>query len=166
MGCGIGVVASHPAEKYKWNVTGIDLDCEQIERARNDNTENEHLKFLEADATGLPFEDREFDMVLSFDVLHHMPDWNEALVEIGRVLKPEGFYVLNDLALPGFAARIFGNCAAFAADDTIDRLKRNAFEIIYAEKAKAGMFATLARHCSVVSQKAPADCLQQVRLVR
>jgi len=34
VGCGIGVVASYLAKKYKWNVTGIDLDPEQIERAK------------------------------------------------------------------------------------------------------------------------------------
>jgi len=33
VGCGI-VVASYLAKKHKWNVTGIDLDPEQIERAK------------------------------------------------------------------------------------------------------------------------------------
>ncbi|MCK4583812.1 class I SAM-dependent methyltransferase, partial [candidate division WOR-3 bacterium] len=72
VGCGIGVVSSYLAKRYGWNVTGIDLDPEQIERAKKDNTENEYLRFFEADVTQLPFEDREFDMILSFDVLHHI----------------------------------------------------------------------------------------------
>jgi ubiquinone/menaquinone biosynthesis C-methylase UbiE len=160
VGCGIGVVAAHLVQRYGWNVTGIDLDSEQIERARNDNPENEHLKFLEADATGLPFEDREFDVVLSLNVLHHVPDWSAVLAEAGRVLRPEGLYVLYDFGLPGprFAARIF-KYAAFGADDIIDCLSRDAFEIVYAENPGAGIFTILPRQFSVVSRKAPADCL-------
>jgi tocopherol O-methyltransferase len=66
VGCGIGVLSSYLAEKYKWEVTGIDLDPEQIEKAKNDHRENKYLKFLEADATKLPFGDSGFDMVSMF----------------------------------------------------------------------------------------------------
>jgi SAM-dependent methyltransferase len=43
------------------------------------------------DLTHLSFEDRQFDVVLSFDVLEHVPDYRKALQEIRRVLKPEGY---------------------------------------------------------------------------
>ena len=155
VGCGIGVLSSYLAREYKWDVTGIDLDPEQIERAKNDNVENEYLKFFEADATKLPFENREFDMVLSFDVLHHIPNWDKAFTEISRVLSPKGAYILNDLALPRFAARISKNWGVFAVDDIINDLKRNSFEVIYEEKPKINIFARLARHFSIVSQKSP-----------
>jgi len=69
VGCGIGVLSSYLAEKYQWEVTGIDLDLEQIDRAKNDHRENKYLKFLEADVTKLPFGDNEFDLVLSVDAL-------------------------------------------------------------------------------------------------
>lgn len=152
IGCGIGVVASYLAEKYKWNVTGIDLDPEQIERAKDDNVENEYLKFFIADVTKLSFEDREFDMVLSFDVLHHIPNWDKALNEICRILKPEGFYILNDITLLKFTARIFKDWGVFTVDDIIYHLKENNFEIVYEEKPKINIFL---RHFSVVSQKNP-----------
>jgi len=104
VGCGIGVLSSYLSEKYEWEVTGIDLDPKQIERAKNDYGENKYLKFLEADATKLPFEDNEYDLVLSSDVLHHIvSDWEKALSEISRVLRPDGFYVLNDLTFPSFS---------------------------------------------------------------
>lgn len=154
MGCGIGVLSSYLAKKYKWDLTGIDLDPEQIERARKDNTEDESLRFFEADVTKLPFADSEFDMVLSFDVLHHIPDWDKALNEISRVLRPEGYYVLNDLALRKFF-RIFGGLVKsssgfFAVDDIINHLKGNSIEVIYEEKQKIDIFI---RHFSIVSQK-------------
>ena len=153
VGCGIGVVASHLSEKYQWKVTGIDLDPEQIEIARNDNPENEHLKFLEADVKELPFEDGEFDAVLSFDVLHHIPDWDKALHEISRVSRPKGWYFLNDLTLPRFTARIYKDCGVFAADDVINHLRENGFAVAYAEKPKVNIFARFARHFSIISQK-------------
>jgi len=156
VGCGIGVLASHLSEEYEWDVTGIDLDPEQIEIAKNDNVENEHLRFFEADVTELPFEDGGFDAVLSFDVLHHIPDWDRAIYEISRVLGPKGLYLLNDLALPKFTARIYRNCGVFSADDVINHLRENDFAVIYAEKPKANIFARLTRHFSIVSQAAEA----------
>lgn len=154
IGCGIGVVSSHLAKKYGWNVTGIDLDPDQIERAKNNNIENKSLKFLEADATELPFKNNEFDMVLSFDALHHIPWWDKALEEINRVLKPEGFYVLNDLAFPMlkiFEGLLEKYMSIFAVDDIIHCLKRNNFEIVYEKNLKIIKIPT--SHFSVVSQK-------------
>ena len=146
VGCGIGMLTSYLVEKYKWKVTGIDLDPEQIERAKKDNKENEKLIFLEADVTKLSFENNEFDMVLSFDVLHHIPNWDKALNEIIRVLRPKGFYILNDLALPRFTARIFKNWGVYAVGDVTNHLKRNNFEVINEKKIFWGRF-------SIVSQK-------------
>lgn len=40
VGCGVGVLSYYLTEKYKWNVTGIDLDPEQIERAKKDYEED------------------------------------------------------------------------------------------------------------------------------
>jgi len=151
VGCGIGVVASYLAEKYKWNVTGIDLDPEQIETAKNNYEENEYLKFLKADVAELPFGNSEYDMVLSFDVLHHIPDYDKAIEEIDRVLRPKGFYILSDLALPRCTARIFKNLGVFGMDDIINRLKRYKFEVVYEEKPKIKI--PTMTHFSIVSQK-------------
>jgi len=76
VGCGIGVLASYLAKAYKWEVTGIDLDPEQIAKVRSEHTENGRLRFFEADVTKLPFEKDEFDMVLSFDVSSHLSVWS------------------------------------------------------------------------------------------
>ena len=153
VGCGIGVVASYLSDKYQWDVTGIDLDPEQIKIAKNDNIENEHLKFFKADVKELPFENGEFDVVLSFDVLHHIPDWDKALHEIGRVLRPEGLYLLNDLALAKIF-KLFENLGGFfSEEDVVDHLRGNGFEVMYAENPKVNVFARFARHFSIIAQK-------------
>jgi ubiquinone/menaquinone biosynthesis C-methylase UbiE len=38
----------------------------------------------------LPFADQYFDAVFDFGVLHHIPRWQTAVAEIGRVLRPGG----------------------------------------------------------------------------
>ena len=45
---------------------------------------------LQAEATSLPFKPDTFDCVYCFGVLHHIPDAEDALAEIKRVLKPGG----------------------------------------------------------------------------
>jgi len=151
VGCGIGVLSSYLAEKYEWEVTGIDLDPEQIERAKNDYRENKYIKFLEANATKLPFGDNEFDLVLSVDAMHHIPNRNEAFDEINRVLKSDGFYVLVDFALP----RFFGKFS-IPVDDVINYLKRNCLNIINGKKPPK--MNIIGRRFSLIFQKRPDDC--------
>ena len=148
VGCGIGVLSSYLAEKYEWEVTGIDLDPEQIDRAKNANRKNKYLKFLEEDVTKLPFGDNEFDLVLSVDALHHIPNRNKAFDEINHVLKSNGFYVLVDIAFPKFFGKF-----SIPVDDVINYMKRNNFKIIYGKKPPK--INIIGRRFSIIFQKSP-----------
>lgn len=55
----------------------------------------------EADATALAFADGSFDAVVSFIMLHHVLDWEQALAEAARVLRPGGVLVGYDLVESG-----------------------------------------------------------------
>lgn len=140
IGCGVGIVSAHLTNRYNMNVIGIDLDSEQIAIAKMYNNENEHLKFIEADSTKLPFGDQEFDMVLSLYVLHHIGNWEKTLEEINRVLKQRGYFIFYDLAYSKFTTRIFNpivkNYGVYTIDDIIHCLRINNFEIIYTEEPK------------------------------
>ena len=150
VGCGIGVLSSYLAEEYKWQVTGIDLDPEQIDRAKNDHRENKYLKYLEADVTKLPFGDSEFDLVLSVDALHHIPNRNKAFDEISRVLESNGFYVLVDIALP----RFFGKFS-IPVDEVISYMRRNSFIIIHGKKPPK--INIIGRRFNIIFQKSPNE---------
>lgn len=50
------------------------------------------------DATALPFLGESFDSVVSCLMLHHIIDWEGALAEVVRVLRPGGTFVGYDLA--------------------------------------------------------------------
>ena len=149
VGCGIGVISSYLAEKYRCNVVGIDLDSKQIKKAKKNNIENEYSEFNIADVTKLAFENKEFDIILSFDVLHHIPNWNQALHELSRVLKPEGFYIIHDIMVHKSFGKIYKNCGVFTSDNIIDHLKKNHFKVIYEEKLRK-KFST---HFSIVLKK-------------
>ena len=142
IGCGIGIVSAHLTNRYNMNVVGIDLDSEQIAIAKMYNKENEHLKFIEADSTKLPFGEHEFDMVLSIYVLHHTGNWKKTLEEINRVLKQNSYFIFYDIACSRFTTRIFRRLFKsfggdiYTIDDIIHYLRRNNFRIIHTEKPK------------------------------
>jgi 2-polyprenyl-3-methyl-5-hydroxy-6-metoxy-1,4-benzoquinol methylase len=90
VGCGQGIDLARLARAGA-NVTGVDLTPRHVELARR------HLEVVgiagtvvEGDAESLPFLDQSFDRVISNGVLHHTPDFDRALREIRRVLRPGG----------------------------------------------------------------------------
>lgn len=107
VGCGNGALSRHLASKYRLDVTGVDVDPEQIRLARVNTDDMPNVRFSQADATNLAFPDNDFDIVLSFGVMHHISNWVDALKEVGRVLKPAGYFIYSDLVYPDWTARIW-----------------------------------------------------------
>ncbi len=87
-------------------MTGIDVDPEQIEAASARSEETPNVRFLAADGTELPFDDNEFDFVAAHMVTHHISDWQNALQQMLRVLKPNGYLIYKDFALPRWVASL------------------------------------------------------------
>ena len=52
-----------------------------------------------ADVANLEFADAAFDLVVDFGILHHVPNWRDALAEVHRVLNPRGEFLFEDLSL-------------------------------------------------------------------
>ena len=105
-GCGNGAAAVHLASKLDLKVTGIDVDPEQIEAAWEMSEQTTNVRFLTADGSKLPFDDNEFDFVATHMVTHHIPDWQNALHQMLRVLKPNGYLIYKDFALPKWVASL------------------------------------------------------------
>ncbi len=106
IGCGNGAISRDLARRYGARVVGIDLDTEQVKLAQEGMNDAPRAGFLVADAKRLPFEDSRFDVVLSFQVMHHIPDWLNALAEMKRVLKPGGYFIYADIIFTGWLARL------------------------------------------------------------
>jgi SAM-dependent methyltransferase len=94
VGCGtcfyFPLLAQH-AEK----LTGVDLCIPMLDVAQEliDAKGLTNCEVRQSSALELPFEDNTFDVVHSWDFLHHVPDVPKAISEVRRVLKPEGRYV-------------------------------------------------------------------------
>jgi ubiquinone/menaquinone biosynthesis C-methylase UbiE len=132
IGCGAGKLSSYLMDEYNWNMTGIDLDTEQIEKAKKNHGGSEYLKFIESDVNKLPFQNKDFDLVIMVDALHHIPNHNKALSEICRVIESNGLFVLIDFAFP----RFFGKYS-ISMDEIINQMEKNDFKIIYHKKPKS-----------------------------
>lgn len=73
------------------NATGVDLSSASLAQARRRcELAGTRPDLRLADAESLPFEDRTFDVVYSYGVMHHSPDTAKCLREAWRVLKPGG----------------------------------------------------------------------------
>lgn len=60
------------------------------------------IKFILRDAARLPWRNRIFDAVVTFNAMHHIPHFRAVLVEMLRVVKPGGKIVLSDFSPRGF----------------------------------------------------------------
>ncbi|MBN1201237.1 MAG: methyltransferase domain-containing protein [Anaerolineae bacterium] len=69
-----------------------DLSFSMAQKARQ-HPHAGHMFVLAMDVQALPFPDDTFDVVLANHMLHHVPDVEQALTEIRRVLRPSGCLV-------------------------------------------------------------------------
>lgn len=95
IGCGNGLMFPYIAEKGAFYF-GLDIAENLIEIAKDryvEAIESGQARFVAAEATDLPVKDDEFDFVISFAVLHHLPSEGmrkKFFDEIQRVLRPNG----------------------------------------------------------------------------
>ena len=111
LGCGVGFVSVYLAENYQFNVFGTDFDDEQIDTAKRIQPEIKNLHFQVEDASQLTIEDSSINLVISQNVFHHVPNWQDAIKEIARVLCPGGYLTWLDLTFSNLVKNIFLPCS-------------------------------------------------------
>ena len=77
--------------------TAIDIDPHMTQAAATRLQAFPNALARTGDATALPFPDDSFDSVVSCLMLHHIIDWERAVAEVARVLRPGGTFVGYDL---------------------------------------------------------------------
>lgn len=97
VGCGDGKITAAIASKVpQGSAVGVDPSQEMIAFASKhfESPTLANLRFEVADARRLPFRN-EFDLVVSFNALHWVPEQGEALKSIRTALKPTGRAMLR-----------------------------------------------------------------------
>jgi len=133
VGCGNGVgieiaLARFGAEQ----VDGLDIDDSQLVRARKRlakvlrsspgaGVPQDRVRLLVGDVCEIPAPDGAYDAVFNYLVLHHVIDWQRALAEIHRVLKPGGLFYFEET--PG------SSLSSWPARVLLDHPKENRFEV-------------------------------------
>jgi arsenite methyltransferase len=128
-------------------VTGLDFTDEMILKARMNNSKlgYTNVKFTKGDIEEMPFDENQFDVIISNCVLNLVPDKNKAFSEIFRVLKPGGHFCVSDVVIKGELpeklkndAEMYAGCVSGAIDLTeyLSIIKDQNFKDITVHKQK------------------------------
>lgn len=118
VGSGLGGPALHLAETHGCAVTGLDIVETNVGEAnsRAEARSLDHLvKFRLGDATAMPFDAAQFDVVIGQDAWCHVPDKDKLIEECARVMAPCGTLAFTDWLL-------VGGMATDERDDVLDAI--------------------------------------------
>ena len=103
--CGTGKLAIEIGRRLgeRGGVTGLDFNADMLavaKRAEQEDNLPSPVVWLEGDALSLPFPDESFDGVTIGFGLRNLPDYDEGIREMRRVLKPGGRWICLELSHP------------------------------------------------------------------
>jgi ubiquinone/menaquinone biosynthesis C-methylase UbiE len=99
IGAGVGAMSAQLLTLFpKFRMVATDYDTELVGMAEQVLSGfGRRATVQRADAARLPFPDGRFDLVLSAAMLHHVIEWDNALDEAVRVLRPGGRLIGYDM---------------------------------------------------------------------
>jgi len=100
VGCGCGVGVEIILDRFgAERVDAFDLDPRMVARAqRRLHRRQNRVRLWQGDITSIEAEDGTYDAVFDFGIIHHVPDWRNAIAEVSRVLRSGGrFYAEEPL---------------------------------------------------------------------
>jgi len=150
VGCGegrhiFGIMQDYPLMKC----IGLDMDKESLEKAEEGyeyfkSISEAGARFLKGSAYILPFPDESIDLIVCSEVLEHLHEYNDAVKEIHRVLKPGGkFYASVPASWPekicwklskDYQNQPGGHLRIFSQSGLISEIKESGFKFLSSEK--------------------------------
>ena len=150
VGCGegrhiFGIMQDYPLMKC----IGLDMDKESLEKAEEGyeyfkSISKAGAQFLKGSAYSLPFPDESIDLIVCSEVLEHLHEYNDAVKEIHRVLKPGGkFYASVPASWPEkicwklskeYQNQPGGHLRIFSQSGLISEIKESGFKFLSSEK--------------------------------
>ncbi|WP_232526947.1 class I SAM-dependent methyltransferase [Mycobacterium intracellulare] len=122
-------------------VDAVDLDPAMIRRAgRRLARYGEQVRLARGSATdlhaALDAQDASYDAVFDFGIVHHIPDWRNALAEVARVLRPGGRFYFEEVTAHALARptnqRLFDHPREdrFTAKQFLDELAQRGLVVL------------------------------------
>jgi len=150
VGCGegrhiFGVMQDYPDMKC----IGLDMDKDSLNKAEEgyeyfESISNVGVDFLKGSAYSLPFPNNSFDLIVCSEVLEHLHEYNDAVREIHRVLKPGGkFYASVPASWPekicwrlskDYQNQPGGHLRIFNQKKLVSEIKNSGFKFLSSEK--------------------------------
>jgi MoaA/NifB/PqqE/SkfB family radical SAM enzyme/ubiquinone/menaquinone biosynthesis C-methylase UbiE len=124
IGCGARKGPYFLAQKAQ-EVVGVDNSSKAMEYVQQ-KWKKENISYFVMDATDLQFDNDTFDVVISFEVIEHILDYQKYLTEVTRVLRPGGIVILSTpnkiFTSPNNQPVIRGHIKEFSAQEFKDVL--------------------------------------------
>ena len=101
LGCGEGRHIFGVMQKFPdIQCVGLDPHLESLDKSLEgleffESLSNKTTTFLSGSAYALPFDDNTFDLVVCSEVLEHLHEYKDAIIEVNRVLKPNGKFLAS-----------------------------------------------------------------------
>tara|TARA_B100001059_G_scaffold98817_1_gene98449 strand:+ start:558 stop:1262 length:705 start_codon:yes stop_codon:yes gene_type:complete len=150
VGCGegrhiFGVMQDYPQIKC----VGMDMDNASLKKAEEgykyfESISNAGAEFVKGSAYSLPFPDESIDLIVCSEVLEHLHLYNDAVIEIHRVLKPGGkFYASVPASWPekvcwslskDYQNQPGGHLRIFNQLELVSEIKETGFKFLSSEK--------------------------------
>ena len=132
LGCGTGQVSLALAP-YVARVVAVDSSAAMLQAARKRLHGLDNIDLRRGDLEALPIDDERLDAATLMLVLHHVPEPENALAEVARVLKPGGRVLVVDMLAhdrESYRQQMGHVWLGFAEDHTQRMLDASGFEDI------------------------------------
>lgn len=98
LGCGCGIL-TEKLSNLNFNVTGMDKNRNYIRKAVHQSKEMNitNINYKIGNIFNTKFNKEEFDVIILSDVLENVKDLNLAMMEINRILKPDGLIIFSSI---------------------------------------------------------------------
>ena len=97
VGCGTGRLLQSAEKRFPGaTLEGVDAAVGMVQHAQAVLPAGSRIRFQQATAEKLPYDSGQFDLVFSTMTFHHWADQARGVAEVGRVLKPDGRWLLAD----------------------------------------------------------------------
>lgn len=128
-------------QQHGLEAVGLEINPDLIADAR---ARDSSVSVVRATGTALPFATASFDLVVSFDVFEHIADSDAHLLEVTRVLRPGGSYLLQTpnkwtntvfetIRWRSFTRWRADHCALHSHRELSRRFRQHGFQVVFAD---------------------------------